>query len=275
MQRIALGGVAILTLIAGCASSGRQPVPGSLPDPILSTRPVQTVKALPRPEPVAPEWPVIHRLPGASGVSANSIRVPRGIDKRRWTTIVVHHSAAPQATPVSMHRYHLKLGWDRGLGYHFVIGNGTNYPDGQLYVGPRWRKQQTGAHCKTKAGRYAGSMRSANYFNEHGIGICLIGNFEQTRPTAAQMRTLRDLIAVLVREVGINPAHVYGHGEITGKTACPGRLINMAALRRDLRVALEGELPAMARLTAANRVRSDAAVLPNERRRRGVFRVAP
>ena len=61
--------------------------------------------------------------------------------------------------------------WDE-LGYHFVIGNGTHTGDGQVEVGSRWGKQKHGAHCKTPD----------NYYNDHGIGICLVGNFENSNP---------------------------------------------------------------------------------------------
>ena len=37
--------------------------------------------------------------------------------------------------------WHRDRGFDE-LGYHFVIGNGTNSGDGQIEVGPRWTKQK-------------------------------------------------------------------------------------------------------------------------------------
>ena len=35
----------------------------------------------------------------------------------------------------------------KGLGYHFVIGNGRGISDGELYVGYRWLDQLAGAHA--------------------------------------------------------------------------------------------------------------------------------
>ena len=142
-----------------------------------------------------------------------------------------------------MHAYHLQRGWENGLGYHFVIGNGVGYTDGKVFVGPRWKKQQPGAHCKAGAGTYFGVRRAGNFFNDNGIGICLIGNFENGRPTAKQQATLKKLILHLCRETGISPKRVYGHGEVTHGTLCPGRNFSIASLRSTLAAAEAGVPP--------------------------------
>jgi hypothetical protein len=232
MQRIAqaLSVCAAALLIAGCKTSqvdvGRVPDPDltiryrrPLPPPIRQPprrKPVQAKRVVPRPDRRIPaEW-----IP------------PGGIRKSRWQCIVVHHSASPKATPESMHRYHLQeRKWPNGLGYHFVIGNGVNYPNGKVFVGNRWRRQISGAHCKTKSGRYFGVWRRSNYFNTHGIGICLIGNFESSRPTTKQRQSLQRLIDFLAAYTAADRSRVYGHGEVTHGTACPGRLLNVAAMR--------------------------------------------
>ncbi|MCK4343377.1 MAG: N-acetylmuramoyl-L-alanine amidase [Phycisphaerae bacterium] len=231
MQRIALSACLVVLALAGCRHQATRTALGPPPGPILSTHAPPVVRPLARrviPQMSTPR-PV---FPPTAAVTAAEVRIAGGIKKSKWNIIVVHHSAARQATPQSMHRYHRDVRkWSNGLGYHFVIGNGVNYPDGKLYVGPRWKRQITGAHCASPAGRYIGTWYPNNHFNEHGIGICLIGNFERERPTARQLQTLKDLIAVLVREAGVSPSQVYGHGEITHKTACPGRHLNMRALR--------------------------------------------
>jgi hypothetical protein len=38
------------------------------------------------------------------------------------------------------HKQHKARGWD-GLGYHFVIGNGSDTADGEIEVGHRWKIQ--------------------------------------------------------------------------------------------------------------------------------------
>lgn len=223
MQRIALLAALAAALVGGCVDRpnvGTRP----LPEPLLHTRhvPRPTVKlpapATPRPAP---------RRPRAAPLLSRGELIPRGgIDRGRWKVIVVHHSAAPEATPESMDRYHRKVRrWRNGLGYHFVIGNGVNTEDGRIYVGPRWKRQEDGAHCKSPSGRYFGVWRPANFFNTHGIGICLIGDFERSRPTARQLAALEALASFLCAEAGINPAHIYGHGDVTHQTACPGRYL--------------------------------------------------
>jgi hypothetical protein len=221
-------------LAAGCAGPRHTPAP-RLPEPIRFTR---------RPEPPPP--PRVDPLPPKTlpKVAAKKTRdasplrvkglVPRGgIKKSRWKAIVVHHSATPQATPQSMHSDHLDRGWVNGLGYHFVIGNGVNYPDGKIFAGPRWAGQKTGAHCKNGSGRFFGVWRNKNYYNEHGIGICLIGNFENSRPTRKQLQSLDRLLAYLTRHAGVATSAIHGHKEVTRRTACPGRRMNLARIRRD------------------------------------------
>ncbi len=140
---------------------------------------------------------------------------------QRWTTIVLHHSATVTGSARSFDRYHRDKGWDE-LGYHFVIGNGTDTPDGLVEVGSRWHTQKHGAHCKT----------ADNYFNDHGIGICLVGDFTRTRPTQRQLAALERLVAFLCNRCAIPPDRVVSHGAVTHKTACPGRFFPVSTLRR-------------------------------------------
>ena len=142
----------------------------------------------------------------------------------RWTHIVIHHSATTHGGAKRFDKYHRKTnGWDE-LGYHFVIGNGTDTRDGFVEVGPRWRKQKHGAHCKTPD----------NYYNEHGIGICLVGDFTKTRPTASQLASLERLVRSLCDRCGIPPWRVTTHRAITRRTQCPGDSLPVARLRHAL-----------------------------------------
>ncbi|MDA1014744.1 MAG: peptidoglycan recognition family protein, partial [Planctomycetota bacterium] len=98
----------------------------------------------------------------------------------------------------------------KGVGYHFVIGNGKGTRDGVVEPTFRWRQQMHGAHAG-----------SADH-NEHGIGICLIGNFENNQPTNAQREALIQLVQSLARDHKIEVDGVIGHGQIKN-TKCPGR----------------------------------------------------
>jgi N-acetyl-anhydromuramyl-L-alanine amidase AmpD len=142
----------------------------------------------------------------------------------RWECIVIHHSASEEGGAERFDEWHKERGWE-GLGYHFVIGNGTDTPDGQVEVGFRWQRQEHGAHCKTDDG----------YYNQHGIGICLVGNFDLTTPSEAQTRSLVRLCRFLCRAFHIPPSHIYTHGGVTGQTDCPGKNFDLDELRDQVR----------------------------------------
>src|SRR5204863_4252642 len=92
---------------------------------------------------------------------------------------------------------------------------------GQIEVGPRWPKQKWGAHAKT----------ADNRFNDFGIGICLVGNFDEQRPSAEQIRSLSKLVAFLMKTYHIPPDRVLGHSD-TKPTDCPGTRFNVAVVRQ-------------------------------------------
>ena len=142
----------------------------------------------------------------------------------RWKCIVIHHSASDFGGAKRFDTWHRAKGWDE-LGYHFVIGNGTDTAMGQVEVGPRWEKQKYGAHCKTPD----------EFYNQHGIGICLVGNFDNHRPDEAQMRSLAKLVKYLCYEFHIKPEQIYTHGGVTHKTDCPGKDFNVEDLKRRLK----------------------------------------
>jgi LysM repeat protein len=153
-------------------------------------------------------------------------QIPPGVEARRWNTIVVHHSASASGDARSINAFHTYVRrWPNGLGYHFVIGNGTGTPDGFIEAGPRWAKQMDGAHAKSPGNRV----------NQTGIGICLVGNFEETEPTDAQMEALVALVRRLQRRYNIPTRNVIGHRDvIKGYTVCPGRHFSIERLREML-----------------------------------------
>lgn len=176
--------------------------------------PPQHVQQPPRPQPPPP------RRPQYAGPAWYPARKPIS---PRWTTIVIHHSATDRGSAATFDQDHRSRGWE-GLGYHFVIGNGKGSGDGQIEVSGRWHEQKHGAHCKT----------ADNYFNEHGIGICLVGDFTKYRPTARQMQSLQQLVAFLTDRCNIRAERVTTHGAVTGKTLCPGRHFSLQNVRRTL-----------------------------------------
>lgn len=129
----------------------------------------------------------------------------------KWQYIIIHHSATDFGSSEQFNKVHLSKGWE-GVGYHFVIDNGTAGKDnGQIETTPRWLKQSNGAHCK------AGGM------NEKGIGVCLVGNFSDDSISEKQMQTLVYLVSKLKTFYKIPDSHIMGHGQVPGaQTECPG-----------------------------------------------------
>lgn len=142
----------------------------------------------------------------------------------RWTHIVVHHSAMPEGNAKIIDKSHRKKGFRNGLGYQFVIDNGTsNRVNGQIEIGSRWRRQIDGAHC------------NANGMNKHGIGICLIGDFTKRKPSEQQMQSLVALVNQLRSYYRIPASRIISHRDVPGKnTACPGNSFPWAEFRARL-----------------------------------------
>jgi N-acetylmuramoyl-L-alanine amidase len=163
----------------------------------------------------APTRPVPSGAISSSGVSPEPGWIPVGVTERPWKWIVIHHSDDNSGNAAKYNAQHLAQGWENGLGYDFVVGNGSMSGDGQIEV----------AHAKT----------ADNCYNELGIGIVLVGDFEHgsTRPTAAQMSALVRLCRFLMARYGISPENVRGHCDCK-PTACPGRHFPWADLRARL-----------------------------------------
>lgn len=153
------------------------------------------------------------------------------VPAREWEFVVIHHSATDSGSVESIHREH-RSRRDRngqpwlGIGYHFVIGNGSGMSDGEISATFRWREQLHGAHC--------GSLRH----NGRGIGICLIGNFEEDKPTEAQIASVSRLLGALTDRYSIPGSRVLGHDQVRA-TACPGRWF---PLREIVETSVRGEL---------------------------------
>jgi hypothetical protein len=209
-------------LLAGCQPNTGPEV--NIPAPNLNG---PVVVAPPAPAPA----PVVASPAPAPAVKPKLAFEPQWVPTaavRPWKWIVVHHSDTVAGGAARFDREHRESnGWDE-LGYHFVIGNGTDTADGLIEVGSRWPKQKWGAHAKTPD----------NAFNDFGIGICLVGNFEVQKPTAKQLQSLAKLVAYLEATYHIPSDHVIGHGMVHGiahggtATLCPGKNLNVATVRK-------------------------------------------
>ena len=157
-------------------------------------------------------FPVGLLLSALVGVAAGAASDTAVAPTREWEWIIIHHSATRVGSAEVFDAAHRARGMINGLAYHFVIDNGTEgRPDGFIETGPRWIKQMYGGHCRQA------------YINEHGIGICLVGNFSVDQPTSKQLDSLALLIRGLQEQFHIANDRVLGHGEVIGEfSECPG-----------------------------------------------------
>lgn len=147
------------------------------------------------------------------GSTASEDEIVNAPNPRPWRYIVIHHTAQETGNASTIDAAHRARGWD-GLGYHFVIDNGSGGADGRLEVGSRWKQQKWGAHT---------GNTPDNEYNNYGIGISLVGDFTHHLPSKAQLATMDRLVRALMAKYNIAPQNVIGHREAPGaSTECPG-----------------------------------------------------
>jgi len=139
------------------------------------------------------------------------------VARHRWRYIVVHNSGTRQGNAKAFDYYHYHVRkMPNGLAYHFVIGNGTSSGNGAIEIGNRWVRQINGGHVHS------------DYLNSIALGICLVGDFNQGKPTQQQLDALDELIRYLRNRVGRTEhklAIVKAHKDINPPrwpTDCPG-----------------------------------------------------
>ncbi|NUN51404.1 MAG: N-acetylmuramoyl-L-alanine amidase [Planctomycetaceae bacterium] len=132
--------------------------------------------------------------------------------KREWEGILIHHSATEGGNLAKFDKFHREVNGWLMVGYDFIICNGDGGPDGLVQTSERWTTQIQGAHAGKGLKRY----------NDHWVGICLVGDFSRERPTAKQMASLRRLVRYLQDRCGIPDANVRTHRDVRD-TDCPGK----------------------------------------------------
>lgn len=172
--------------------------------------------------------PTIKATPHKFEIDPNAPGLPAGWNQnanRKWRYIVIHHSATGEGGAASFGRSHQKK-WQNGLGYHFVIGNGTETRDGQIEIGSRWTRQNQGID-----GAHAG----VDEFNKHGIGVCLVGDFDRAHPSPTQLAALKNLVNHLMKKYGIGKDGIRPHRSVkSGHTECPGKAFPFEQFIRSL-----------------------------------------
>jgi N-acetyl-anhydromuramyl-L-alanine amidase AmpD len=143
--------------------------------------------------------------------------------EKRWRYIVIHHTASDFGNLEYYKRLHQKeRGWD-DIAYHFVINNGSfETIPGQIEESNLWKKRKSGYSTK-------------NWLvNTFGIAIVLVGNLENHPALPQQYESLINLVTNLSKKYNIPPERIFGHREIQN-TNCPGKFLNMAKLRLEIK----------------------------------------
>ena len=128
--------------------------------------------------------------------------------------IAVHHSQRKIDSVKRIKNLHIKIrGWE-DIGYHYLIDK-----KGKIYFGRS--EKFIGAHVFG--------------YNKNSIGLCLIGNFDEEKPTKKQIQTLIKFLKEKVRKFKIPIKNILGHREFLNVTkTCPGKFIDMEKIRRML-----------------------------------------
>jgi hypothetical protein len=118
-------------------------------------------------------------------------------------TIVVHHSAIPDAGPVAIQELHMDGRSFADVAYHFMIdSNGVIYEGREINI--------RGAHVQG--------------FNTGSVGVVLLGSFNDTEPTREQIESLEGLVDYLRYTYEIR--YLAGHKDFPDQspdgTECPG-----------------------------------------------------
>ncbi|MEQ9095470.1 MAG: peptidoglycan recognition family protein [Phycisphaerales bacterium] len=212
-RQVISGGLALGALaLAGCAPS-RTRVSGP-PSPVWPTSRRLTSGVYPPPE--GATRPI--EMPAPTGA-------PRVMPRSAWTgtqptlalanrmgrveRITIHHDAMDAAgfrsagearqRLADIQRAHVGNGW-ADIGYHYVID-----PTGTIWAARPVQLQ--GAHVRD--------------WNEHNLGIMMMGNFMHERPTSAALASLQSLVRSESARYRVPAARISTHRELA-TTACPG-----------------------------------------------------
>lgn len=130
--------------------------------------------------------------PVSSDELAILFQTDRPIQTGYWSGILIHHSKTPGGNRLSL------ADPESGEKDHFVIGNGQGALDGEIQISSRWRLQ-TGALPPT----------GSTGMDRRCISICVVGDFDKTRPTELQMDRLIRLVRALQTRLGIPAERVW------------------------------------------------------------------
>jgi hypothetical protein len=138
--------------------------------------------------------------------------------------IVLHHSATADGETVNwnaIRKYHMEVNGWKDIGYHFGVEK----------VGEKY--QVMGGRTLKQAGSHAVG------FNTSGIGVCMIGDFDNEAPPVLQWLKGIELCQQINRFFG-HRLKIIGHRdtyEMLGRPVqktCPGKMFDIGAFSRSV-----------------------------------------
>ncbi len=180
--------------------------------------------------PEAKELPVVLRPKIVQRFAENGQRLRWPLEENRTIRkFIVHHTGEvtdetrdPYELMRAIYYYHtITRGWG-DIGYHYVVDK-----QGNIYEGRAGGNKMVGAHTALH--------------NVGSIGISLMGNFQEEKPTDAQVRILKLILADHTNRFKIDPTqksywlgtnsfNVSGHKDVARPghgTACPGKNLHI------------------------------------------------
>lgn len=159
--------------------------------------------------------------------------IREGVAPLGWLQIVIHDSGLHFEDHENIDRRHRADGLS-GIGFHFVVGNGTGrLGDGAIVATNRWADQRAGAHVAATLDGGKAALETADAHNRVSIGICLVGDGDGRAFTPAQLNSLESLVAELQGQYGIADGQVVLHRDISD-VASPGRFFPAAEFEQFL-----------------------------------------
>lgn len=134
----------------------------------------------------------------------------------RWRYIYVHHSRTSGGDAMG-------LAQQTGASDHFVIGNGDGCIDGEVQMTQSWNHQQS----------ISTPPQGASQIDPGCISICVVGDFDRTRPTQTQLRRLGQLVGTLQSRLHITAGDVQVY-DLTESAAGIGHSFPIAVFRNEI-----------------------------------------
>ena len=126
-------------------------------------------------------------------------REPQG--RVTWDCIEIYYSGT-QSGNIQQVSFLCGFANPDDINCHFVICNGLGGTDGQIQPTERWQAQQP-------VNREWLNHEPQAHSSERTIFICIIADYESTRPTASQIKTTQALVRELCSRFGIAPEAVH------------------------------------------------------------------